>query len=326
MEELTSLSLADKKIINLMEYSPRITFKELSRVCHLSKDTIKYRIKRLEREKIILGYTSFIDYKKIGNNSYKLYLKINSTLQEKNQLKDYLKKHKNIFSFFESTGKWNFAIAVFAKTSKEFNELENKILEKFGNIITDKRFCSMIDVEIYSKDFLEQKNKAIKVYPFWGDTENYKLDEIDKKLAKLLNKNSRISLVDLSEELNLSLDAIKNRINKLKENKIIPIYKTIINYELLGYDKYKLLLFPKTYSDKIEADLLLFFKLNKNCINAMRIIGPWKMEAEFLAKKPADMEKVVYELNEKFRENILDIEISIIRNEELFAGKDLLLD
>ncbi len=325
MEELT---LVDKKIITLMEYNPRITFRELAKVCNLSKDTIKYRINKLEKEKIILGYTAFIDYKKLGNQSYKLYLKINGSLDQKNALKEYLRKQKNVFAVFESTGNWNLAIAVFAKTHQEFNHIENLILENFGEIIVNRRFCSMMDVEMYQKNFFHIDNKPLLIssYCFWGEVESNTLDSLDKKLAKILNSNSRISLVDLSEELKLSLDAIKNRIKRLKDNKIVSIYKTAINYEKLGYDKYKLLLFPKLYSDKIEQELITFFRSNRHCINSMRTIGPWKIEAEFLISKQQEMEEIIYELNQKFKDNILDLEFSTQRNEELFAGKDLLLE
>jgi len=325
MEKLT---LADKKILNLMEYNPRVTFRELAKACHLSKDTIKYRINRLEKDKIILGYTSFIDYKKLGHQSYKLYLKLNDSAEEKEALKAYLRKQKNVFSIFESVGGWNLAIATFAKTHQQFNDIENHILEKFGSIITSRRFCSMIDAEIFQKDFLNEKsqNKNIGDYLFWGEIENNKLDDIDKKLIKMMHENARISLVDLAEELTLSIDAIKNRVSKLRQKGIVNIYKTSINYQALGFDQYKLLIYPGVYSNETESKIINFLKTTSNCINVVRTIGPWKLEAEFFAKKSQEVEDIINQLNQEFKGNILDFELSVMRNEEMFACKDLLLE
>jgi Lrp/AsnC family leucine-responsive transcriptional regulator len=323
---MIELDSTDKKILYLMEYNPRITLKGLAKKCRLSKDTIKYRLNRLEKQEIILGYTCYIDYKKLGHQSYKLYFKLNGTLQQKNQLKEFLRKQKNVFAIFESVGNWNIAISIFAKNHYEFNKIENDILENFGSIITNRRFCTMIDAQIYQKDFFNENRNFIEPLPLWGEGENKTLDKTDKHLVKLLHANSRIQLIDIADSLKLSIDAIKNRINRLKQNKIIIIYKTKINYEKLGFDQYKLFIFPKVYSDKIETEIINFLKNTKNCINVIRIIGSWKIEAEFFAEKSQEIESIIYDLNEKFKDNILDLELATLRNEELFACKDLLLD
>ncbi|MBP7708591.1 Lrp/AsnC family transcriptional regulator [Candidatus Pacearchaeota archaeon] len=323
---MVDLSSADKKILNLIEYNPRVSYKELAKACHLSKDTMKYRLARLEKESVILGYTCFIDYKKIGHQSYKLYLKLNGTIEEKNELKEYLRKQKNVFATFDSIGNWNIAIAIFAKTHEEFNQIENGILAKFGSFISNRRFCSMIDVELYQKDFFHENTRNYKSFNFWGNVEENKLDEKDRELIKILHTNSRESLVDISAKIKLSIDAVKNRIKRLRERKIVEIYRTSINYSLLGYDQYKLLIYPRSYSDKTEEELRNFLRSKLYCINFMRTIGPWKLEIEFLSKKPSEVEEILSELNEKFKMEILDLELSVLRNEELFACKDLLLE
>ncbi|MGV8151565.1 MAG: Lrp/AsnC family transcriptional regulator [Candidatus Nanoarchaeia archaeon] len=325
---MLELDRNDKKILSLIEYNPRITLKELAKACNLSKDSIKYRLTRLEKQEIILGYTCFIDYKKLSNQSYKLYFKLNSTLEQKNNLRDYLRKQKSVFAIFESVGNWNFAVAIFAKNHYEFNKIENDILGNFGSIITNRRFCTMIDVNIYSKDFFNnpKEKNFTESFTLWGEVENNHLDKIDKDLIKLLHNNSRISLVDLSYSLKLSIDAVKYRIARLRKNNIVKIFKTKINYEKLGFDQYKLFIFPKNYSDAIEQKIIDFLKSTKNCINIIRTIGSWKLEVEFFAEKPGEIESILSELNEKFKDNILDLELSTLRNEELFACKELLLD
>ena len=186
---MDKLTLVDKKILYMMEYNPRTTFKELAKTCRLSKDTIKYRINRLEKEKIITQYTCYIDYKKLGNQSYKLYFKLNGTSEQKEALKEYLRKQKNIFAMFDSSGTWNFAIALFAKTHEEFNKIENSLLEKFGEIIAERKFCTMIDARLFHKNLLEADAKnQIGEDIFWGEIENKKLDEIDKKLIKIIQR------------------------------------------------------------------------------------------------------------------------------------------
>ena len=46
------------------------------------------------------------------------------------------------------------------------------------------------------------------------------LDDINIKILTILQKNCRESLVNISKEVNLSVDSVKKRINKLLKNKI----------------------------------------------------------------------------------------------------------
>ncbi|MEM4330715.1 MAG: Lrp/AsnC family transcriptional regulator [Candidatus Pacearchaeota archaeon] len=317
---INNLKLLDRKILSLLEYNPRISLKELSKECRVSKDTIKYRIKKLEEEKIILGYTIYIDYKRLGNFSYKLFLKINSPSEKKEELKEFLRKQKNVFDIFDSTGRWNLAIAFFTPDIKEFNSFENSLLDLYGSFVSTRRFCSMIDAEIYKRDFFQVLNdKRKEVFFLWKELNNREIDEHDKKIIRILHSNSRSSLVSISEKVGLSIDSTKKRILKLKKEGIIPLFKTKINYEKLGFDQYKLLIFPKRYSNQTEEGLINFFRKNKRCINIIRTVGPWKLEAELLVQDSSEVEEILNNLNEEFGEYILDIEASIIRNEEIFS-------
>ncbi|BFI73499.1 HTH-type transcriptional regulator Ptr2 [Nanoarchaeota archaeon] len=62
-----------------------------------------------------------------------------------------------------------------------------------------------------------------------------RVDDIDIKIIKMLEKNSRISNMDIARKLNLSEGAIRKRIQKLKKLGIIKGFSTIIDYNLLGY-------------------------------------------------------------------------------------------
>ena len=321
---MVKLTLIDKKILQLIEYNPRISFQEIAKATRISKDSAKYRLLRLEEKKVILQYTSFVDYKKLGHESYKLFLKIKATTEQKNKLRDYLCEQKNVFAVFESFGAWNFAFATFAKTSEEFNSIENDLLEKFGNIIIQRRFCSMIDATFYpSKIFAKERDE--QEFHFWGKVKHKEIDDIDRIIIKTLHNNARESLTNIALKTKLSLDATKKRINKLRKNGVMSIHRTNINYDLLGFTHYKLLIFPKKYSQKKENEIKEVLKRTKGCINVVRTIGPWKIEAEFLFENNKEVDAILEKLEQNYSQEILDLEMSPVRNEELFACKELLL-
>ena len=319
------LTKQDKIILSNISNNPRILEKKLASLCNLSKDSIRYRIKRLEKLNVIKGYSSFIDYTKLGNLSFKIYLKLNASKSKLTKLKNFLDTKKEVFAYFESYGVWNLAIAIFAKTPSEYSKFENELDEFFGEMIINKKFCMMIDVKIIDNKTIFDE-QPYRQYDFLGKPISNKLDEKDKILINELYKNSKSTLVSLSGKVGLSIDSIRNRIKKLEDLKIISQYYSKINYDILGYETYKLFIYVKNYSKEKEMKLLEYIKHKKNILNIVRMVGPWKVEAEFLIKHHDDFEEIFEDIYQKFPEIIKDLDYSIYKNLNYYPSDELMLD
>lgn len=66
MAQTVELSKTDKKILQELQHDGRISFAELARRVGLSNTPCFERVKRLEREGVIEGYTALIDPEKVG--------------------------------------------------------------------------------------------------------------------------------------------------------------------------------------------------------------------------------------------------------------------
>ena len=60
-------------------------------------------------------------------------------------------------------------------------------------------------------------------------------DQIDQQILDLLIENSRISLIDISEQVGLSRVAVKNRIDALEKSGVIEQYTVILDPEKVGF-------------------------------------------------------------------------------------------
>lgn len=60
------------------------------------------------------------------------------------------------------------------------------------------------------------------------------LDEFDKDLLRLLQQNNRLTIEELSEEINLSQSAIQRRLTRLRNEKIIVADVSIVSHEVAG--------------------------------------------------------------------------------------------
>lgn len=59
------------------------------------------------------------------------------------------------------------------------------------------------------------------------------MDTIDKKILHILHKNARITASEISNQINLSVSAVGDRLKKLEASGIIENYTTILNPKML---------------------------------------------------------------------------------------------
>ncbi len=62
------------------------------------------------------------------------------------------------------------------------------------------------------------------------------MDAIDSKILLVLQENSRVSISDLSKQVNLSLSAVSERLKKLESSNIIEKYTVILDSKSLGQE------------------------------------------------------------------------------------------
>lgn len=144
----------NKKILYLLQKDARMTYKQIAQELKRSETTVRDRIKVLEREGIIQGYTAMIDKTALGLNFYAIILAnpISSVNVDEKITK--LKKIKNVLRIYQISGEKRLAIFIVTESYKQLKEiLEKKILVvglKDEEIITvleaDSEFLSPLEL------------------------------------------------------------------------------------------------------------------------------------------------------------------------------------
>jgi len=137
--EKVKLDNKDKKIIEQLQKNAKQSISDIPRKTQLPRDVVKYRIKRLEEEKVIRFYHAFLNPSKLG---YPLYAYItfslfNLELEDEEKFILFLKQHPKIIYVAKFSGKWDFCIGVCAKDYKELDETIRDIRKKYTKIIKE---------------------------------------------------------------------------------------------------------------------------------------------------------------------------------------------
>ena len=62
------------------------------------------------------------------------------------------------------------------------------------------------------------------------------LDDTDRSIIEVLERDARTSLRRIAEEVDVSLGTVSNRVKKLEENGVIKDYRVILNSEKVGWN------------------------------------------------------------------------------------------
>ena len=133
---IVNIDSLDRKILLELSKNARISLLELSKKVEQSTRTTHYRIKQLEKKRIILGYKVAINYEKLGIQFYKTFIYLDNPNQDRIKLfKETLANHKNITHNVEVISSWDLEPEFETHSEQEFNEHLDLIKNQFSDIV-----------------------------------------------------------------------------------------------------------------------------------------------------------------------------------------------
>src|SRR3989344_5746772 len=296
------LDKKDRDLLYLLDIDGRLTYSQLAKRTKMSKQLVKYRIGRLEKEGFIKGYFPMIDTSKLGYTTFRLYLKFrNITPTKKEEIIEYLKKQKSIWAVVLISGKWDIALGISVKDIYGYYAVWEEILKKYLPNIIDYKVSIYSPIYHYSKSYLIEKEDESKIRVLGGN-EKSQFDELDLKILQRLSNNARISLVEISHNLKQSAELISNRIRRLEKKGIIQGYRAMIDVEKFGYEFYKAEIRLSSY--KNINQILSFCHRHPNIYQTDKTIGGETIEIEFHVKSLKEMLAIIGELEKHFPKTI----------------------
>lgn len=117
-----AVSKAELQILNVLAKNARLSLSEVAEQLGVQRDTVKYHLKKMEREGVILKYRPDTLPKKLGYNWYFLILKtekLDSLTDMK--LKSFVLSHPNVTYLYRTVRSSDIQIELRAKTTEKLN-------------------------------------------------------------------------------------------------------------------------------------------------------------------------------------------------------------
>jgi Lrp/AsnC family leucine-responsive transcriptional regulator len=298
---MTDLDLKDWKILYELDVDSRQSFKAIARKVGLSKDSVIYRINKLQADGVVKRFHTVIDVGKLGLISFRLYLKFQNTTPEKEaEMIEFLKKQEIVTWIASAEGEYDLAMAIFCPSISEMNALWRALLRKFRGNIERRWLTIFTTVRYFPRAYFLDKKQNFDEYVFVTEPVKPAVDKKDIKILEQLAGDARMPVIEIAKKSGLTPKTVIARIKNLEKENVIIGYRTMFDLEKLGYQYFKLHLNMLHLSEEKERELRQFIKAHPNIVYDNEVLGGDDIEIEIQCKTIEEFRKILGEIKEKF--------------------------
>jgi len=136
------IDLKDEELLKIIANNARMPVTEIAKRLRTTPRVVQYKLRDLERRKIILAYKSHLDPKKMDRIFCKLIIYLRSLTKDRlNSFIDNVSSLPGAIWPQKVIGAWDFELDFELENYDKFQEVILNIKEKFSDIIKDHDFC-----------------------------------------------------------------------------------------------------------------------------------------------------------------------------------------
>ena len=206
----------DKIILESLFRDCRVSLKELSRRTNLTHSAILYRIRKYEREGLILKYDALINFNKFDVPMVVFFVRVPAKL--KGKFEKYCLQEGGVMSLIRHVHKFNYSV-----TALLGREEERKLVGYFDKLGVEYERLRVERVFSFVPRIFDGEGRETQVAGRRSQvagcgvlSKRLKLDEVDVRLMEILfDGGARESMMELARRMKLSADLIVYRIRRL---------------------------------------------------------------------------------------------------------------
>ena len=310
------IDLKDKKILYELDRDSRQSNKEIARKVGLSEQVVGNRIRRLQDLGVIEYFYVKTNPAVLGYIHIKIYLRLhNITKQREEELLKDLNEQKNIYWLASLRGKYDLVSSIYVKNIADFSKRYEEIFGKWRDYILERNVVVLERAFTFTKAYLVPQQKSEEVIYSLGEEKSVQLDNLDNNLLKILNKEGRKPLIEISKQLKVSSDTVRYRINNLRKSGVITGFGVKIDYRKLNNNYHLIFLKLQNMNELKYKKLESLAKINENIIIFIKTIGDHDLELEVETTNNKELDRLMKTLRDHFVSEIKNYEILEVTRE-----------
>ena len=304
----------DKKLLAYLYHDSREPTTKIAKKLKISREQVSYRIKKFESEGIIKGHIPLLNYNRLGYSIINLILlkfnKQNYTQQFKNQIK----KSKNRITTVETLSKYDLGILLIFKNEKQRNDYISEMLSFHSSEISEYLIIEPYYSEFYPLKFLGNIESPPRVFHEYKLKE-YELDEKEKKILEVLNKDANSRIIDIAKQTGLSAELVVYKLKQLRKENVLLSTRAYFDMEKTGFFYSIILINFHNFSKQNQEKIRQFAGKCSYIDSLMFATGKPNCYIQIFHRDILELHKTLNQLREAFQNESLTTEIIPLKNE-----------
>lgn len=301
------LDLTDRKILAKLDRDSRASASSIAKGINARKETVNYRIRRLERQGILLQSYAILNLASLGYQYIRVYLKFqNNPPQADEQMLQYLQEIPSCTQTAIHEGSYDLSFVLLTKTSTESHAILAAFRKRFGRYINEIQILTLLERTRHFQHHL---------YGAWHDalrvsiesSRKRDLDEMDQKILNRIDYDARVPLVTLGHELGQEARTIAYRIKRLEQEGVIVAYTIWPDYTKLGLQQFEIAVSLKNLDRLTEIET--FFGTMPSCLSTERLFGRYDLAIQLLSTDNDAFKTVLRKFRERYAEDCATLDI-----------------
>ncbi|MDO8537491.1 MAG: winged helix-turn-helix transcriptional regulator [archaeon] len=300
---MLKLDSYDRKILESLLINSRENVSAIGKRVTLRRENVNYKINRLIKIGLIKEFNAVLDEKRMKLIHYVVFLEL-TNLQENSEkeILEYLKESKYGSWVGTCAGKWSLIFDIIISESSELDKTIKDFFSQFSEFIGEYVILRLQEGNYFGFKILGMLEKKVQNFEL---KHKIKFDKKDLEILSMLNKNSRASLVEISEKVALTPNGVNNRIKNLENMGIITNYTISLDWKKLGYEWFGLQLKLTKFGETTDKKLSEYFEKHKKIVFYYKYLGgAWDYDIGIIAQDSNELRLFIHEFRRNFSDTV----------------------
>ena len=317
------IDLYDRKIVYHLDVNARMPVAQLAKKINLSKETVNYRIRRLQKRKYIDHFYILVNASNLGYKYYKAYMSIeNATPAIEKEIGDFIISEPSCINLRMLGGEYALVFTSIHKQVAGLREFMQRLGKKYGQYIADKSIHTVVATHKFNQRVLHEGPGLHKVL-YHGDLSEPEVDKVDRSILCALSQNARMKLAEMARSIGVDPRVVRYRIKRLEKERIIVGYHMRLHLPTISHDLSQVDIALRDIS-AVPA-MLQFFDSTNMCVMGYENIGRYDLTVELYAEDAQEFKRIMDEFQKRFIKHYIwfsahDIYQDYVENYSPFHG------
>jgi Lrp/AsnC family leucine-responsive transcriptional regulator len=307
------LDAYDKKILFELDVNSRASASRIAKKLKIPKETVNYRIKRLEKDGWVTRLYTIFNASLFGYSYYRVFLKFYKlTESTETEIIDYITNDPSCANLRITEGQFDLVFLTIQKNPSDLKGFLQHFFNIFGKNVEEKNVLMVMKTHKLNQKFLFEGKTINKTFNHM-DTKDYTLDKIDLGVMKSISKDARTKLNDIAQSLHVDSRLIEYHMKKMERLGIIAAYTTDLNLLQLNRELIQIDIALK--DPAVIPYIINFFDKTNTCIFVHEMLGKYDLSVEIYVENDEMLRNILEKFKERFLENYVYYDVSHVYKE-----------